>query len=247
MKIRFSKLKKEFEKFGYIILKNVFHKKLVVKLINEILDSKKTIKYFDNKKIHRRTEKIYNKGKELKNLNKKILKLLKKILEQDFLIFKDKFNSKPPGGEGFFPHYDGIFHFIDNKNKKRNGWYEYGDYFINVLVALDKCNKKNGALEIAKEHKGSFDELLKNTKKDGTPAIKKEIISKLNFNMINLNIGDLVIFSNKCPHRSKKNNSKHSRRTLYYTYSLKKNGSKYKIYFKDKTESKNKSKALSKI
>ena len=29
------------------------------------------------------------------------------------LIFKDKFNLKPPGGEGFYAHYDGIFKWLD--------------------------------------------------------------------------------------------------------------------------------------
>ena len=48
-----------------------------------------------------------------------------------------------------------------------------------------------------------------------------------------LNIGDIVIFSNTCPHRSKKNNSEKNRRVLYYTYT-----------FIDKEKSKNISKAL---
>ena len=161
------------------------------------------------------------------------------------MIFKDKFNAKPPGGEGFFAHYDGIFNFTDAKNNIRNGWYEYGDYFINVLIALDECNKDNGTLELAHAHKGNFDKLLKNTKKDGTPAITKAIESTLSFKLINLSVGDIVIFLNTCPHRSKKNNTDKNRRVLYYTYSLSKNGSKYNQYFEDKDKSKNPSKALS--
>ena len=244
MNINFLKKNKEFGKSGFVILKNVLDKKVVGELISEILKSKNTIKYFDNNKILRRTEKIYNKGNQLRILNNEIIYLLKKIFNKDFIIFKDKFNAKPPGGEGFFAHYDGIFHFIDSKNKKRNGWYEYGNYFINVLIALDKCTKKNGALELANIHKGSFKFLINNTKKNGTPAIRKEIESNLNFNLIKLNIGDIVIFSNKCPHRSKKNISEKSRRTLYYTYTLKKYGSKYNQYFQDKKKSKNRLKAL---
>ena len=54
----------------------------------------------------------------------------------------------------------------------------------------------------------------------------------------------MVIFSNTCPHRSKKNDTDKSRRIIYYTYSLAKNGSKYTKYFQDKEDSKNKSKAL---
>ena len=34
-----------------------------------------------------------------------------------------------------------------------------------MLIALDDFNTKNGTLEIAKKHNGSFKDLLKNTKK----------------------------------------------------------------------------------
>ena len=239
-------LKNNFLKNGYIVIKQNFEHNLVIKIINEINNADGTIKYFDNDGILRRIEKIYDKGDELKNLNHKILILLKNILDEEFVIFKDKFNAKPPGGEGFFAHYDGIFHFKDENNNTKNGWYEYGEVFINALVALDECNKKNGTIEIAKIHEGNFSDLLKKTKKDGTPAITDEIERNISFEAINLNIGDIVIFSNRCPHRSQKNYSKKNRRILYYTYSLSKNGSKYDQYFEDKQKSKNISKALEK-
>ena len=183
MKINFIALKKKFLEDGFITINNIFNKDLVDKLTDEITSCHDALKYFDNKNILRRVEKIYDKGKQLKILNDKILILLKNIFNEEFLIFKDKFNAKPPSGEGFFAHYDGVFHFLDENNNKKNGWYEYGDYFINVLIALDECNLKNGALEIAKAHKGNFNELLKNTKNDGTPALTKEIESNTSFDL----------------------------------------------------------------
>ena len=214
-------------------------------MIDEINVSNDTEKYYDNLNNLRRIEKLFDKGQYLKKLNEKILILLKNVLDKDFLIFKDKFNSKPPGGEGFFAHYDGIFEFINSNNERKKGWYEYGDFFISALVAIDKCNKENGALELAKFHKGNFDQLYENTKKDGTPALSNEVEAKTLFNVIDLEVGDMIIFSNKCPHRSKKNDSKKIRRIIYYTYTPSENGSKYDQYFKDKENSKNKSKALS--
>ncbi len=65
------------------------------------------------------------------------------------------------------------------------------------------------------------------------------------FKLINLDLGDMVIFSNTCPHRSGKNESENTRRVIYYTYTPSIYGSKYDQYFKDKKGSKNKSKALS--
>ena len=234
MKNNYFNLKKIFLNDGYFIYKNFISKAFSKNIIKDINKSLNTVKYFDKNLNLRRIEKLYNKGDFLKILNIQILLLLKNIFRKDFIIFKDKFNAKPPGGDGFFAHYDGVFHFTNSKNEKKNGWYEYGDFFINVLVALDKCDRTNGSLELAKSHKGNFKKLLKNTKNDGTPALKSEIESRLSFKLINLEIGDIVIFSNTCPHRSKKNRTKKQRRILYYTYSLKKNGSKYLKYFKNK-------------
>ncbi len=244
MNVDFLAYKQRFDKDGYFVYKNFFNKDFIFNLVDEINTSKDTIKYYDNLENLRRIEKLYDKGIELKNLNEKISVLLKNVFNDDFVIFKDKYNAKPPGGEGFFAHYDGIFHFINSNNEKKRGWYEYGDFFINALVALDECNKENGALEIAKSHLGNFDKLLQNTKKDGTPSLSNEVESKTSFNLINLNVGDMIVFSNTCPHRSKKNTSDKNRRLIYYTYTLSKYGSKYKKYFEDKENSKNKSKAL---
>ena len=244
MQKNFEKLRKDFSKKGHICCRKVFENNFVSKIINEINQSKNNIKYYDSSNNLVRIEKLYNQGKYLKDLNDAILTLFKKIFKKDFIIFKDKFNVKQPGGKGFFAHYDGVFKFKDHKNNLNNGWYKYGNLFITALIALDKCNKKNGTIEIANAHKGNFNKLLKNTKNDGTPAIKKEIVSKTSFNPINLDVGDVVFFSNTCPHRSKINNSKKMRRILYYTYSLAEYGSKYNEYFRDKYKSKNSFKAL---
>ena len=245
MQIDFLDFKQKFDNDGYFILKNFVNKNFISQLIDEVDNSKDTIKYFDSSNNLRRIEKLYDKGPYLINLHEKISILLKNIFDKEFLIFKDKFNAKPPGGEGFFAHYDGVFEFVDFNNENKRGWYEYGDFFVSALVAIDDCNKENGALELGKSHQGNFDQLFENTKKNGTPALSSEVESKTLFNVINLNVGDIVVFSNTCPHKSKKNDSKKIRRILYYTYSLSENGSKYNEYFDDKVNSKNKSKALS--
>ena len=240
----YEALHKEFLVKGFFVCKNVLEEKSVLDLINDISEAKNTQKYFDNNNIIRRVEKLYNKSENLIALNNTILNILKNIFNKDFTIFKDKFNAKPPGGEGFYAHYDGIFEFINENNSKKKGWYEYGDFFINALVALDPCDKVNGTIEIAKNHLGDFNKLLTNTKNDGTPALSSIIEQQTKFELINLNTGDIVFFLNTCPHRSKKNHSNLNRRILYYTYSPAEQGSKYNEYFEDKFKSKNKSKAL---
>ena len=233
-------LRKEYENFGFFKIENVIDKILIKKIVSEIISVKKNVDiYYDKKGSLRRIEKLYDKGEGLKSVNKKILNLLKKIFNVEFTIFKDKFNAKPPGGEGFFAHYDGIFKFKNENNEDRKGWYEYGNFFVNALIALDPCNTENGTIEISNAQKESFDKLLSNTKKNGTPDLLPEIEKKLKFKVINLSYGDVVIFSNTCPHRSKKNKSNFDRKTLYYTYTPLKYGSMYEKYFIDKSKSKN--------
>lgn len=234
----------KFQNNGYFLYTKFLSKNFIKKILQEIKKAKNTDKYYDRKKNLRRIEKLYNKGKNLRLLNKNILDILENVFKKKFIIFKDKFNAKPPNGDGFYPHFDGIFNFKDHKNKIKNGWYEYSNFFVNVLVALDECNKKNGTIEIANKHLGTFNQLLKKTKNDGTPAIKPSVLKKIKFNNINLKAGDAVFFLNTCPHKSKKNMSNKNRRILYYTYTYHLNYNIYNKYYEDKKNSLNKLKAL---
>ena len=234
--------KSEFENCGFFKIDTFIDKILVDKITEEINSVKNDVDiYNDQKGSLRRIERLYDKGEKLKLANRKILELLKNIFNFELTIFKDKFNAKPPGGEGFFAHYDGIFKFKNENNDYKKGWYEYSDFFVNVLIALNICNSENGTIEISNSQNQSFDKLLLNTKQNGTPDLLPEFEKKLKFRLINLNVGDIVVFSNTCPHRSKKNRSNFDRKTLYYTYTPLKNGSMYEKYFNDKAKSKNKS------
>lgn len=242
----FKNYKEKFDKDGYYKIENFLTREEVAKIIEEINNFKDVDVYTDRSNKIRRIERVYDKGDILKKVNTRFVSLIKKNLNLEVLIFKDKINFKPPGGEGFYAHYDGIFHFKDSKNIKRRGWYEYGNLFINVLLSLDEKNEKNGPIEIAKSHINNFDELIKNTKDDGTPDLLEKVAKNTKFEKINLNIGDLVVFKNTCPHRSEKNMSQLNRRILYYTYLPEEFGDQYQNYFKDKKMSKNKtSKSLS--
>ena len=232
-----------YKKKGYFKSQKRIPISLIKKIKDDLLKKKIGKIYYDEKGIIRRSEKIYNKTKNLKKLNIILEKKILNFFGKRLVIFKDKCNFKPPGGLGFKAHYDGIFYFRNKKNERKKGWYEYSDFFINVLVALDDCNKRNGTIEISNWHNKSFDELYKNTKRDGSPELSDKIEKKLTYRSINLRKGEILFFSNKCPHRSNVNKSKKSRMILYYTYS-KGRTNLYTKYFKDKSYSKNKFKAL---
>lgn len=239
--------KKKFNTDGYFKIKNFLDKNEISKILTEIDSSKDMDIYQDKNNVIRRIERIYDKGEFLNQVNDRFINLIKECLDVKVSIFKDKFNLKPPGGEGFYAHYDGIFYFTDSKNEKKKGWYEYGNLFINILLAIDDCNKENGTIELAKSHENNFDNLIKNTKNDGTQELLEKIEKVTAFEKFDLNAGDLVLFKNTCPHRSSKNTSNTNRRVLYYTYLPEEFGDQYNKYFEDKKLSKNKtSKSISK-
>ena len=231
--------KKKFDQDGYFKVENFLNKNEISKVIEEINESSDVDVFKDKNNLIRRVERFYNKGEYLSLINNKFMKLINDILKLKVLIFKDKLNLKPPGGEGFKAHYDGVFFFKDFENNKKEGWYEYGDNFINILVAIDDCNEENGTIELAKSDNEPFQKLIKKVKNFEFAELLDEVEQAHSFEKIVLNSGDLVVFKNTCPHRSSKNNSNTSRRILYYTYLEEKFGNQYEKYFMDKKLSKN--------
>jgi hypothetical protein len=82
-------------------MKNFFSKLSISVLKDEIKVAKNIDKYFDENGTIRRIERLYNKGVKLNEVNNKIINQLNNIFGEPYVIFKDKFNAKPPGGRGF--------------------------------------------------------------------------------------------------------------------------------------------------
>jgi len=238
----------EYRTKGYFVVPGIISPESIPQLILECENAKDSDQYLDSRGKLRRIERIYGKGRYLEEMSQNIMTMLHEVFSEDVTIFKDKYITKPPGGEGYFVHYDGIFSWKDAEGNDRQGWHEYAPDFFNVAVALDVCDVGNGTLEIADKHELSFAELLSRTKMNGTPEILAEEESKLTFRPLTMMPGDGVIFSHKCPHRSAENKGDRDRRITYYTYNRLSAGDHYEKYFSDKALSNNgtgTSKALS--
>ena len=183
--------------------------------------------YYDRSGLLRRMENFIFKN-DFMEINRKIEKLLYKLTRGKQIIFKDKVNFKPAKGEGFFPHYDGVFQFKKINGEIKNGWYEYASDFTNVLICLDEFTLENGTLEISKFHQGDFETLLKNTKQKGSPDLRDDLVAQLDFYPILAKSGSVVIFKHSCPHRSSANYSSSERGSLYLTYNNSECGNFYK-------------------
>ena len=216
----------------------------IKKAVDETSNRKDVDIYHDRSGTLRRMEYFIFKNNLFKNLNEEFKKLLFNVTSKKQKLFKDKVNFKPPSGEGFFAHYDGVFQFTTSDGLIKNGWYEYAKNFNNVLIALDDFTSLNGPLEVANACKGDFDTLLKHTKLNGTPEIKDELVRSMVFKPMIVSKGSLIVFKHNCPHRSSSNRSSSERGSMYFTYTNAEDGDFYEKYFSDKHKSINIHKSL---
>ena len=132
----------------------------------------------------------------------------------------------------------------DKNNRQQNGWKKYSDDFINLVIPLEKSDKKNGCIYVAKvkdtKKIGNTFSLIASKMIMGTPNIKMQDKKKFNFIPIELNKGDICLFDWKCAHYSKNNNSDKSRMIFYATYYKKNNKENIRNkYYLDKITSLN--------
>ena len=134
----------KYKKNGFIILRNFYPIKRIKKTKKNILElTKKTKKnklffFEDNKTYLRRIENICEYSNEAKKIinEKKLNKIVYQILGKNSL-FKDKLNFKYPGCKGFEPHIDGHFLWKDKNYKLKQGWKNYSNKFMSVVIPLE--------------------------------------------------------------------------------------------------------------
>jgi hypothetical protein len=130
------------------------------------------------------------------------------------VLFKDKINFKMPGGAGFKLHQD-----------QQAGWGKYAPLFMTAMVTLDAATLENGCLEIApgRHREGLIGEQWKPL--DET-SVKLTAVPTAP--------GDVIFFDSFTPHASKPNLTDKSRRILYITYNLARDGDHRARYYADK-------------
>ena len=227
---------KSFKKYGFFLKKKFFEKKEVSKFLKSIKKiqkgnniNKNILRYFEksllnqNKKILMRAENFYKKDKTLKKLinNKDINSSLKKLFNEKPILFKEKINFKPSGSRADALHQD-----------SQAGWNKFSKKFVNILISIEKSDKKNGCLQFDV----SGNNCSKLCKKDMSPLKYKEL-KKPKFKKFELSEGDIVFFNNYIPHKSMPNKSKKSRIQIYLTYNAYSAGDFRKKYIEEKRKS----------
>ncbi len=220
---------------GYLIIKDYFTNAQKAELVTWVEDLEhrpetagKWMKYFespaskpDSRQLCRVENFLqYHDGFDGLLQGEKILGVLSELMDEPAVLFKEKINFKLPGGNGFLPHQDAPA--FTSFNQK---------YHITLMVSIDASNPENGCLKMAR---GMHSQGMLPTATDGT--VDPEFAKTLNWEYVETEPGDIVLFDSYIPHMSDANESNRPRRALYITYNRASEGSYRDEYYKTKRD-----------
>ena len=139
----------------------------------------------------------------------RLIGMLSAIYGEQAHLFKDKLIFKPPGAKGYAMHQDYI------------SWESFPTSFVTVIVAIDAADAVSGATEVypGYHRQGCLSPM------DGMyHELTAEQIDLASGISLDLEPGDIAIFSGYTPHGSAPNRSDHSRRLLYLSYNADSDG-----------------------
>jgi hypothetical protein len=169
--------------------------------------------------------------------------LVSSLMGEQYLLYKEKLNFKPPGGSGFAPH-------VDTPSLRAPFSPDVGPHtFVTVMIAIDTMTSSNGCLRVVEgrwfrleqeqlEKASNIVEVLP-YRQDGNPdddgragAIPLDTFSQFHFQDIECDGGDIVLFHGWTPHRSSKNTSPFARRAVFLTYNPLREGDFHDEYYR---------------
>ncbi|KAL7904830.1 hypothetical protein GGI35DRAFT_472039 [Trichoderma velutinum] len=145
----------------------------------------------------------------------KLLGLLEELSGEPMYLFKEKINYKLAGSGGFAPHIDAVAynHIKDVKH-------------LTILLAVDKSTLNNGGLEVV-DTSHNMDIPL-NVEDH---CITNEWVDSHDWKPVELEPGQLLIFTSYLAHRSGPNHSDENRKALYATYNRASEGDLHQDYY----------------
>jgi len=226
----------DFHNRGVLVIKGLFDKSSVDKLSIWLEELKKKqpaygheAKYYEKsditgKSFLARVENIvgeYNPELSDLILQKQAMEYLTQLFGDSPVLFKDKVNYKLPGCRPDMMHQD-----------QAAGWGKYADFFITMVVAIDENRKDNAAVSFMKT--GNYVKSLMTD--EWTPLADKDPanLPQDEYEMIELDPGDVVFFDSFVPHGSAANFSNHQRRNLFLTFNAASAGDHKQEYYEDK-------------
>lgn len=208
-----NKLKFEFQKKGYVIIRNFFDKKKIISI------KKKILTFNDYKTSNSNGHSVFEK-----NNNKKFLKYFKKInlyidefnyfiSSKTFIIAKKLLNeevyyynmglhNKPPGTNSITPAHQDNFYW---NLKSKNGCTAY--------IPLDEQNELNGSIGyFVGSHQGKTQIHKKSKTKAFSSYVDENRFKKNKLEFINIKPGDIVFHHCNIAHKALGNKTKNNER-----------------------------------
>jgi ectoine hydroxylase-related dioxygenase (phytanoyl-CoA dioxygenase family) len=164
---------------------------------------------------------------------------LDELMGKPFVLFKDKCNVKNPGGGAFPPHQDiaAYYHFTPK-------------FHVTAAVMLDASTIENGCVEMALDYQKytSLASQIMHGPFGGYPFfdfypsgprngdIVDEVSAVFDWQPMQAEPGDIVLFNSFVPHRSAKNTSDKRRRNFFFTYNALEEGDWYQTYYQTKQQ-----------
>ena len=163
-----------------------------------------------------------------------LVEILGELMGEPALLYKDRVNFKPPSGGPHEAHQDGVAFEVGQRSQFGSADAQY----LSVLIAVDLATVGNGCLEIAVGWPLDRIEILPmefpDQARPNYSTMSQESEDQLNWRPIEAEPGDVLIFTERLPHRSRGNTSTSSRRILYGVYSPSSEGDRRSQYFDEK-------------
>ncbi len=157
----------------------------------------------------------------------RIIAAVSAAIGEPALLFKDKAIMKPPGAYGYSVHQD------------FTNWQELPvppELLISALVAIDSGVAENGGLELYPglhhQHLGPM-EKPSDIFNPNAGLVPEELLAGVQPELVEVEPGDLVLFSSLAPHFSGPNRSEQKRRTLFLSYNAARYGDVYDLYYEN--------------
>ncbi len=146
--------------------------------------------------------------------------ILDQLAQEPMCLFKEKINYKLAGSGGFAPHIDSTA-YTHVKNIKH----------LTILLAVDETNMSNGGLEVVP---GSHLMNVPIAKADN--CIEPFWVAKQDWEAVELQPGELLVFGSYLAHRSGANTSNTDRKAIYATYNCVREGDLHDSYYEDRAK-----------
>lgn len=231
--------KTDFQKRGFIVIKNYYDTDVVDQLsiwLDELSqkapDEGSEAKYYEKSPISNedmlvRAEYLLGEhNQEITDLllNGTTLSCLEELFGEPPVLFKEKANYKLPGCRPDKLHQD-----------QAAGWNAYTDFFISMAIVVDENRKDNAAISFMCS--GNYDKSLMSDEWTPLSMDDPPYQPEDEYMLLEARPGDVIFFDSYVPHGSPANTSDSQRRNIYLTFNKASDGDLRQQYYDDKWKS----------